>query len=477
VHRVSALLLLLSSIPPTAQAFDSVNDARRWAIADVNVIDVESGEVLPDRAIVIRSGVIEAVVPGDSIDPDALDLLVSANGGYAIPGLWDMHVHLRGGPELIAANERWLPQYLGFGITTVRDAGGDLPNSVLHWKAEIATGALVGPRIYSALRKIDGVADSQPGALPVASRADIDSALDYLMLAGADFVKVYDVSLPRDLYVLTVREATARGMKTSAHIPPWVPFGEIVDAGLDSVEHSIYLSEAADPENHRIAEAASPDVMSEYVNYYRAIRDAGGRADAKTFQNAVDRMLRQETAVVSTITIEQQILASLNRLTTVNPRRKETPEAILETHDETLEFLATLADEMADDQRAIVRQTETLLKVASDAGVTILAGTDTGVNNALLYPGDSLHAELEALVRIGISPLEALRSATISPARWMGVYPSFGSISPGALADIVVLEANPLEDIANTRSVGAVIQQGVYYDADELNQLKHLELR
>jgi imidazolonepropionase-like amidohydrolase len=477
VYRVSALLLLLSSIPPSAQAFDSVDDTRRWAIADVSVIDVESGEVLPDRAIVIQSGVIEAVVSRDSIDPDALDLLVSADGAYAIPGLWDMHVHLRGGPELIAANERWLPQYLGFGVTTVRDAGGDLPNSVLHWKAEIEAGFLVGPRIYSALRKIDGVVDSQPGAIPVASRADIDSALDYLMLAGADFVKVYDMSLPRDLYLLSVREAEARGMKTSAHVPPWVPFDEIVDAGLDSVEHSIYLAEAADPEDRRLASAASPGETSEYVNYYRAIREAGGRADARTFQKAVDLMLRRGTAVVSTIGIEHQFLAHLSGQPTVSARREETPEPILETHEETLDFLTSLADQIAEDQRMNVRQTESLLKAASDAGVTILAGTDTGANNALLYPGDSLHAELEALVEIGISPLEALRSATINPARWMDVYPTFGSISAGAAADLVLLKANPLEDITNTRSVAAVILQGIYYDADELEQLKRLDRR
>ena len=460
-----------------AEAFDSVNDARRWAIADVNVIDLESGEVLPDRAIVIQSGVIEAVAPLDSIDPDSLDLLVSADGGYAIPGLWDMHVHLRGGPELIRANERWLPQYLGFGVTSVRDAGGDLPDSVLHWKAEVEAGFLVGPRIYSALRKIDGVGDSQPGALPVASRTDIDSALDYLMLAGADFVKVYDGSLPRDLYLLTVREAGVRGMKTSAHIPPWVPFEDIVDAGLDSVEHSIYLAEAADPENRRIAHSLAPDDTSAYVEYYRAIREAGARADDKTFQRAVDLMLRRGTAVVSTLTIDRQILAYLDDQPTANPRRRQTPESILESHEEMLDLLTDLADQITEDQRMIVRRSESLLKAASDDGVTILAGTDTGVNNALLYPGDSLHAELEALVEIGISPLEALKAATIYPARWLDVYPVFGSISEGAAADIVVLESNPLEDITNTRSVAAVVQQGVYYDAGELERLKQLELR
>lgn len=475
MRRAPAIVLCLLLIPLAAEAFDSVNDTRRWGIADVNVIDVESGEISPDQTIVIQNGYIDAVAPAASVDPDSLDVVVDGAGRYAIPGLWDMHVHLRGGPELIEANERWLPQYLGYGITTVRDAGGDLPDSVLHWKAEIGQGFLVGPRIYSALRKIDGVGGAQSGSIPVASKADIDSALDYLSIAGADFVKVYDNSLPRDLYVLAVREAEARGMKTSAHVPPWVPFTDLVDAGLDSVEHSIYLAEAADPENRRIAEAGSPDEMTDYVEYYVAIREAGGRADPATYSNAIAGMLQTGTAVVSTIGIEQQILAHLDGLPAANPRREETPAPILATHDETLHFLTSLPGEMAENQRNIVRQTQALLKEAADAGVTILAGTDTGADNALLYPGDSLHRELAALVAIGFSPLEALRSATIYPARWMDLYPVFGSIARGAAADIVLMDSNPLEDIANTRSLTAVVQQGVYYDAGELKRLRTLE--
>lgn len=473
--RAPAIVLCLLLVPLAAEAFDSVNDPRRWAIADVNVIDVDSGEIARDQTIVIQNGFIDAVAPAASVDPDSLDLVVDGAGRYAVPGLWDMHVHLRGGPALIEANEHWLPQYLGFGITTVRDAGGDLPDSVLHWKAEVAQGFLEGPRIYSALRKIDGVVGAQSGSIPVASQADIDSALDYLSLAGADFVKVYDDSLPRDLYVLTVREAEARRMKTAAHVPPWVPFAELVDAGLDSVEHSIYLAEAADPENRRLAEAGSPEEMTDYVEYYVAIREAGGRADPATFRNAIAGMRQNGTAVVSTLGIEHQILAHLDGLPAANPRREQTPAPILATHEATLTFLTSLPDEMAENQRIIVRQTETLLKAAADAGVTILAGTDTGADNALLYPGDSLHRELAALVAIGISPLEALRSATIYPARWMNLFPIFGSITPGAAADIDILDSSPLEDIANTRSLSAVIQQGVYYDAAELKQLKTLE--
>jgi hypothetical protein len=473
MRRARRILLCFLLIPLTAGAFDSVDDPRRWAITGLNVVDVASGEVTARQAIVIQNGLIAFVLPTDSLDTKSVDLVVDAEGQYAIPGLWDMHVHLRGGASLIAANERWLPQYLGFGVTAVRDAGGDLPDTVLHWKAEIGQGFLTGPRIFSAVRKIDGI-DSQSGSIPVASVADIASALDYLEIAGADFVKIYDMSLPRDLYIATVRAADLRGLKTSAHIPPWVPFEVLVEAGLDSVEHAIYLSGAADPDNRRTAESLQPSDLADYVDYYRAIADTGDRFDAATAQDAFDLMIRQGTAVVATLNLEQQLLSALNDDIANNPRRAETPEPILETHAEMLELLSSAADANAPDQARIVQRTRKLLAAAADAGVMILAGSDTGAGNPSLYPGDSLHAELEALVSAGIDPLEALRAATMNPALWMGEYPYFGSLSPGAAADIVILDSNPLDDIANTRTLTAVVQQGVYFDARELEALRKL---
>ena len=470
--RVILLLLLLSAV--TAQAFDSVDDTRRWAIAGVNVVDPATGTVESNQTIVIRQGVIEAIGARESIDPESLDLTVQLDGMYVIPGLWDMHIHLRGGPESIAANEQWLPQYLGFGVTTVRDAGGDLPSSVLHWRAEIAQGFRTGPRIFTALRKIDGSNGTQPGSIEVASPADIAAGLDYLEIAGADFVKVYDYSLPADLYPIAISQAEARGFKTSAHVPPWVPFADLIEAGLDSVEHGIYLAKAADPDDRSVSASTTYEVASEYASYYHAIREAGDRADKETLQKSFERMIGHGTAVVSTLNLEQQFLAHLDGVPASNPRREETPPLVLSSHDETLDFMTSIADEITEDQRMIVRRTRGFLKAASDAGVMMLAGTDTGVNNPRLYAGDSLHTELEVLVAIGLTPLEALRSATMRPAQWLGVYPWLGAIPPDSAADLVILEANPLDDIANTRRLTAVVQQGVYYDAGELEELRTL---
>ena len=155
-----------------------------------------------------------------------------------------------------------------------------------------------------------------------------------------------------------------------------------------------------------------------------------------------------------------------------SPRRDETPSLILDTHDP--EFWDALSDELLPIQRKIVQQARRLLKIAADDGVTILAGSDTGTNNSFLYPGDSLHAELEAMADIGMSPRQALQSATTNPARWMGLDKMFGSVSPGSTADLVILESNPLDDISSTRSIVGVVQQGVYFDRAKLEELRKL---
>ena len=118
------MLLQFAFITSLTHAYESVGDERRWAMVGLNIIDVETGAVTPDQAIVIRNGTIESVRNSDALEYALIDIVVNLHGQYAIPGLWDMHIHLRGGPQMIDANERWLRQYLGYGVTAVREAGG-----------------------------------------------------------------------------------------------------------------------------------------------------------------------------------------------------------------------------------------------------------------------------------------------------------------------------------------------------------------
>lgn len=468
------VIAVLFIVVSHTRAQESVDDSRQWAVSGLGIIDVATGEITPNQTILIRNGVIQAVGDSSVVTPDSNVLTIDHTGHYAIPGFWDMHVHMRGGQNLINANERWLRQYLGFGVTAVRDAGGDLPNSVLHWKAEIAQGDIFGPRIFSALRKLDGNGYRQPGSIPIDSAEAIDAALANLIFAGADFVKLYDLSFPPELFPLAVSKAESRGLKSAAHAPLYVPFADVIDAGLDSVEHIFFFVKAANPDDRLRSVQQTIIEPFDTIAYLDLYAGFGGRVDESHARDMFRRMARQGTAIVPTLAIERG-MESILKGGAVDPlRAAQTPLAILETLESSAAALANAANEWLPSAEIFWRHARRFLRIAADEGVMILAGSDTGAGNAGVYPGDSLHAELKTLVEYGLSPVEALQSATLEPARWMGLQDRFGSVSPGAAADIVILESNPLGDIANTRSVAAVIQQGVYFDETELEALRNL---
>ncbi len=474
--RVFAVSVLLLWAAGAARAFDSVGDDRLWAVTHVAVIDAASGQVRDDQTIVIRHGVIRAVVPAGSAALPAGTLSVDEHGRYAIPGLWDMHVHMRGGPKLEAANERWLPQYLGFGITAVRDCGGDSPDAVLRFKDDVARGKIYGPRIFTSLRKIDGPHGEWAGSIPVASPQEAPRALDELEAKGADFIKVYDGSIRPNVYLAVLGEAERRGLLTAAHIPLSVPFEDAIDAGLDSVEHAYHLLKAANPDDRAASRAFARDgIPEDFEPFFVAVSALGESANEAQARKIFRKMAARGAALTPTLYIR----LAWDRLRPDatgedDPRLAQVPPEIQDTFGPGIDVLAyRTAAERASDER-LEKLEMRLTGVAAEEGVRILAGTDTGAENYGVYPGDSLHHELETLVDAGLTPLKALQGATIEAARWFHKDDEFGTIAQGKAADFVILTANPLADIRNTRSIVAVVQQGVYFDSRKLETLRKL---
>ena len=471
-----ALCLLLGLAHNAARAFDSVDDDRTWAVTGVAVVDVQTGAVRDDQTIIVRRGLIEWIGPERAAQLPDGTLTVDERGRYAIPGLWDMHVHLRGGPSLEAANKIWLRQYLGFGVTSVRDAGGDLPDAVLRWKRAIARGTLYGPRIFTSLRKIDGPAGAWEGSIPVSSSRDVPRALDQLQAAGADFIKVYDGSIDPQLYLEVLAEAERRGLRTAAHVPLSVPFEDAINAGLDSVEHAFHLLKAANPQDRAVSRRfAREGIPEDFEPYFVAVSALGKQAD----EGHARRMFREMAARGTALTPTLYIRHAWNGVTRPDdgqdaPRYRATPPAIRKTYSIAMEIFADrTAEQRASDLR-LENLSLRLTRLAAEEGVTILAGSDTGAENPLVYPGDSLQHELQTLVDAGLTPLRALQAATIEPARWFGKADELGTLDDGKAADFVILDANPLDDIANTRAIAAVVQQGVFFDRDELAELRVL---
>src|SRR4249919_823386 len=224
-------------------------------IRHANVIDVRNGSVASDRMVAVRGGDIVDVAPDQKAAGYAAKQTVDATGKFVMPGLWDMHVHFGGGEELIQENKDLLPLYIAHGITSVRDCAGDLADQVLAWRGEVARGELLGPTIYTSGAKLEGYKPMWKGTQEVGTKAEVDAALDKLQRQKVDFVKVTDNTIKPDIFLYAIREATRRGLKTSAHIPAAVTVEQAVDAGLTSVEHMGYALKAGSSEEAQIASA------------------------------------------------------------------------------------------------------------------------------------------------------------------------------------------------------------------------------
>ncbi|MEQ5789400.1 amidohydrolase family protein [Erythrobacter sp. NFXS35] len=440
------------------------------AIVDASIVDVQTGEVSVNRTILLEGDRIAAIVPSDSNFSSRQQF--RATGRYVIPGLWDMHIHIRGGDELIAANAAWLPQYLSHGVTAVRDGGGDLPDVVARWRDEIDRGERIGPRIYTSLQKIDGPGSSWPGSIEISSVEEVGAALDNLESRNADFIKLYDSTISHEVYLATLEEAERRGLRTSGHLPMAVTIEQAIGAGIDAIEHEVYLARAASTRDHGFARRAAE---GEPLSVYGLANELIDSADDQHRDRQFAMMKANNVAIVSTILFGRM----LDRETdwTVFEQSEgltNTPERMRETFAERVAGAQARTPQQIATDTLLSGHNRRLLADAVERGVTVLAGTDTGAVNSFLFPGDSLHRELEDLVAIGVTPLQALRSTTTEAAAWLDESEDYGTLEVGKVADFVVLQSNPLENISNTRAIEAVVQNGRLFTRGELQDLREL---
>jgi imidazolonepropionase-like amidohydrolase len=216
-----------------------------------NVIDLETGYITL-KDILITDGRIEKLILPNDDETISATKVIDVTDQYILPGFWDNHVHFRGGDSLIAANKEFLNLYIANGITTVRDAGGDLTAAVVAWRDSIASGDLMGPTIFTSGPKIDGPNGTWAGSLEVTNKIDIAIALDSLQSIPVDFVKLYDSRITGGNYLNTIKAAEQRGLITSGHMPFTVTLDETISAGVDAVEHLYYIMKGASAQEKEI---------------------------------------------------------------------------------------------------------------------------------------------------------------------------------------------------------------------------------
>jgi imidazolonepropionase-like amidohydrolase len=404
MHRRLLLSCLLWSLAASAQQQESA-----LAITRVTVIDCTGAAPVPDATVVVVSGRITAVGPSASVSIPAGAHIVDAGGKFLIPGLWDMHGHLTD------ATEDAFPLLIMNGVTGVRDMGGDLAQ-IDRWRSEIANGTRVGPHIIRAGPFVDGPKQGVTNRLTVRTPQEARQAVLQLKSEGVDFIKVHN-ALPPPAFFALMDEARKQRISVAVHLPQGVSSAEASDAGAASLEHIETINESALWQKGATAKTVE-----------QAVEENLGPAGQQLFQ----RLAKNGTWYVPTLVAYERgfVLWSND------------PEALKPRLD-------------------VLHKEIVLVGMMRNAGVRIMAGSD--FSDWAMVPGVDLHNELALLVEAGFTPLEALQTATLNPAKFLGKTESFGTIQVGRSADLVLLDQNPLEDISHTRKINAVMLGGKFF--------------
>lgn len=451
-------------------AWSALAQAGSVAITDVTVIDVRDGRLVSGSTIVLRGHRIETVGPVEAVRVPAGARRIDGRGRFAIPGLWDMHVHAAW-PGL---DRLFLPALLANGVTGAREMFGSRAG-VDSARARVARGELAGPRLVAAGHILDGVPPIWPGSVGVATAEQARRAVDSLAAAGADFIKVYSRLTP-EAFRAAADQAARRGLAVVGHVPSLVTVSDAADAGMRSIEHLQQIPQACSSRGDQLlAEYRAAQASPGGWDSAGAVSRAQAAVVAASFEAARCRAIGEHLArrgvwMVPTLAVLHSVAHLDDSTLRLDPRLRYVPTTMRAGWDPARDFrfrMLTPADWLVRKQ--LYRTQLEVFRALRQAGVRFLAGTDLA--NPFVYPGFSLQDELVRFVELGMTPLEALQSATLAPAEFLGVADSLGRVAPGQLADLVLLDANPLEDIRNVARISAVIANGRFYDRAALDAL------
>lgn len=459
---------------PTARGASGAADTA-IAFTHVTVIDGSGGPAAPDMTVVVEAGRISGLTPSARTRPRPGVRTVDLTGKYLIPGLIEAHTH-SDGPDAVIP-----PLYPLAGVTTVREMWG---RPVHHaWRQQILNGTLLGARWLIASPILDG----QPSLwakdvgehIEVTNAADARRAVLRVKREGADFVKVYS-RLSREAYWAVAHEARRQNIPFLGHCPDVVRITEAGDAGQHSIEHlhALLLSTSAHEAEVRRGlaavriDASDPSSLSRYHSWFQQVHPLEWKAvrgyDPRKARAVFRRLAAAGTAVVPTLSVHHTL-----ELPDEVPAGAEDwqylPAWQVDSWPEQLRALTSgRTPEQARRIRAIHAHRQLLVRELHAAGVRLPAGTDTGTG--YLVPGFALHDELALLVQAGLTPAQVMRSATRDAARTLGL-DSVGTVEQGKAADLVVLDADPLRDIRNTRRIHGVVVDGRWIDRPERERL------
>jgi imidazolonepropionase-like amidohydrolase len=465
VKRLAALCLVCL-VPLVSAAQSKQFASKPLEITDVTVIDTTGAPSKPGQTVTVEGNRISQVGDAKKVHAPKGAQVVNAHGLYVIPGLWDMHVH-------VWETDRTFPMFIANGVLGVRNMGGHL-DELKRWRAQVVSGELLGPHMVISGPLVDGVNPAHPDhAVVVHDPAEGRAIVDSLKQSGVDFIKVFDNLTPDEYYAIA-EESKKVGLPFAGHLPQGVWASDASTAGQLSIEHLRGSLEEGSKNFDQIVRLNDAPPLSPAEKAARALTvmklEVDG-FDPERLKNLAVLFVKNGTWQVPTL-VAGKVVPFLNDEATVNdPRlayiaRKDRKE----WNEMRDRVMADNAPDFWTLRRAAYQEELAITHEYHRDGVSILGGTDAG-GPPFVIPGFDLHNELAALVNAGFTPLEALQSVTLDAAQFLGRTDDFGTVANGKAADLVLLDANPLDDIRNTQKIRAVIVQGKYLDRAALDAL------
>jgi hypothetical protein len=452
------LLCSLATVQDRSTAATALNVASNSIyITHVTVIDTEAGKEDRDSTVIISGNRILDIKDAAHVKVPAGAKVVDGKGKYLIPGLWDMHVHR-------TSFDSTYPLYLANGVTGVRDMWG--PPDANKFRVELAAKNVDAPHLYLASPIVDGNPPTLPNMIAVSTPEEARKFVDQQKQKGADFIKVYG-QLSRESYFAVIEESLKQNIPVEGHVPDRISAWEATAAKQKSLEHLQGIPLACSTREEELW----PQIIAAKSDseYGRFVLEAAHSYSDEKCRRLFAEFKKNRSWPVPTLTVNRSY-GLLN-----DPQF---------TNDERLRyFVGELREWLGKDdprlkgmtaadfavERELFAYDEKLVGAMFRAGVPLLAGTDVG--NPYCFPGFSLHDELALLVESGVSPLGALQAATRNAAIFMDASDKHGSVAPGKVADLVLLDADPLKDIHNTTKISQVFLAGKEFNRAALDDM------
>ncbi len=455
MRRLAVLLLVFTCVPlwpapkPSSQIIVFTN---------VNVVDTRGGTILPNLTVVVSNRRIAGIAKVGLIAGGPNVQIINGHGMYLMPGLWDMDVHTGRAP-LWDENVLY-PLYIANGVTGVRDLGGDL-DLLEHRRQRIEAKELIGPHIISAGPSLSSQTSS-PETFAVHNPTEARDAVARLKARGVNLVTVH-ADLERESYFALADETTKEKIPLAGIVPDSVTAVEASDAGQRSIERLAGIMLACSSQEYELRHAGLEALARQDRKSYAAIAaQASTTYDSKKAWDMFVQFTSNNTWQVPSLVWSQ---AAAARPPATDPRLKYVPASIRQEWEMSTRVPEPDLDAM---KKQADREIE-LVNAMRRGGVQFMAGTNGP--DPYVLPGFSLHAELERLVQSGFTPQQALRAATFNSALFLAKLDQFGVVEVGHAADLVLLEANPFDDIRNTRKIAAVVASGRYFSRPQLDRM------